>query len=396
MEHKINSTSKIYIPGHTGMVGSAILRCLQEKGYMNFVLRTIDELDLMRQADVEEFFDRERPEYVIDAAAKVGGIVANNTYRAQFIYENLTIQNNLIHSSYKYGVKKFLFLGSSCIYPKLAPQPLKEEYLLTGELEQTNEPYAIAKIAGIKMCESYARQYGCNFFSVMPTNLFGPNDNYNLETSHVLPALLRKIHFARCLENGDWQTLRHDLNKRPIEGVDSTASEEEILAILGKYGIRFNASMHRGTTAPVTSHQSPVSSHQSPITVTLWGTGNVYREFMHVDDMASACVKILEEFDVQRSAFSVQRSDSYIPSSPHPFIPTSFLNIGVGRDITIRELAELIKSIVGFRGEILWDHSKPDGTPKKLLDVTRLFDTGFRPKYTLEEGIRSVYQGYKR
>jgi len=389
MENKLTASSKIYIPGHTGMVGSAILHCLQEKGYINFVLRKIDELDLMRQADVEEFFDRERPEYVIDAAAKVGGIVANNTYRAQFIYENLTIQNNLIHSSYKYGVKKFLFLGSSCIYPKLAPQPLKEEYLLTGELEQTNEPYAISKIAGIKMCESYARQYGCNFFSVMPTNLFGPNDNYNLETSHVLPALIRKLHLARCLETGDWEAIRKDLDKRPIEGVDGKVSEEEILVLLGKYGISCNASMHRYTAAPVTSHQSPV-------TVTLWGTGNVYREFMHVDDMASACVKILEEFDVQRSAFSVQRSDSYIPSSPHPFIPTSFLNIGVGRDITIRELAELIKSIVGFRGEILWDHSKPDGTPKKLLDVTRLFETGFRPKLSLEEGIRSVYQGYKR
>ena len=401
----MNLSSKIYIPGHTGMVGSAILRCLQEKGYTKFLLRTIEELDLMRQADVEDFFKQERPEYVIDAAAKVGGIEANNTYRAQFIYENLTIQNNLIHSSYKYGIKKLLFLGSSCIYPRLAPQPLKEEYLLTGELEPTNEPYAIAKIAGIKMCESYNRQYGCNFFSVMPTNLFGPNDNYNLETSHVLPALLRKIHLARCLEINDWKAIRHDLDKRPIEGITGSASEEEIIGMLDKYGIELNAEMQECRNAGMKNSAESQSNHftispfhqftRSPVTVTLWGTGNVYREFMHVDDMASACVKILEDYDVSGFRFQVSGSevdDSHLTSHDSP---PSFLNIGTGVDSTIRELAELIRSIVGFQGKIEWDATKPDGTPKKLLDVSRLKETGFVPAYTLEEGIRRVYEGYK-
>jgi GDP-L-fucose synthase len=359
--------SRIYIAGHTGMVGSAIHRRLVAKGYTNFTLRTIDELDLTRQKDVGDFFDTERPEYVILAAAKVGGIMANNTYRAQFIYENLQIQNNIIHQSYVNGVKKLLFLGSSCIYPKDCPQPIREEYLLTGLLEQTNEPYAIAKIAGIKMCENYYRQYGCNFISVMPTNLYGPNDNYNLGTSHVLPALIRKIHLCKCLETLDWQSIRKDLTKHPIEGIDGKSSEEEILNILTKYGIR-----------------NPVSVGD-PVSITLWGTGQVFREFMHVDDMAAACVKVMEELNM---------SDLITQQASH----IMFLNIGTGVDQTIQELAMIIKKIIGFKGEIGFDPAKADGTYKKLLDISRLKALGFTPSYTLKQGIKQVYgkySGYK-
>ena len=359
-----------YIAGHTGMVGSAIHRRLIEKGYANFVLRRVDELDLTRQQDVEAFFESVHPEYVILAAAKVGGILANNTFRAQFIYENLQIQNNIIHQSYLTGVKKLLFLGSSCIYPKDCPQPIKEEYLLTGLLEQTNEPYAIAKIAGIKMCESYYRQYGCNFISVMPTNLYGPNDNYNLETSHVLPALIRKIHLGKCLENADFEAIRRDLDKRPIEGIKGESSEEEIINILSKYGI---------------SIDHTVTRHASRVTVTLWGTGQVSREFMHVDDMASVCVKIMEELNIEDL---VTRHASPVTES------VTFLNIGTGLDQTIAELAMLIKNVIGFNGEISFDPSKSDGTHKKLLDVSRLKALGFKPEYTLEEGIKKVYQSY--
>jgi len=312
----MNKDSKIYIAGHLGMVGSAILRNLQGKGYHNFIFRTLDELDLTRQAEVEAFFDSVRPGYVIDAAAKVGGIIANNTYRAQFIYENLMIQNNIIHSSYKYGVKKMLFLGSSCIYPKLAPQPLKEEYLLTGELEPTNEPYAIAKIAGIKLCENYYRQYGCNFISVMPTNLYGPNDNFNLQTSHVLPALIRKFHEAK-------------LNNTPF--------------------------------------------------VELWGTGAPMREFMHVDDMAAACIHLLETLDAE---------------TLYEKLGQTHVNIGTGVEISIANLAAKVAEIVGFTGEIRYDLSKPDGTPRKLMDVSLLEKLGFRHSISLESGIRAVYQWY--
>ena len=381
----MNKNSKIYIAGHTGLVGSAIQRRLIEKGYSNFVLRRMDELDLTRQQDVEQFFESERPEYVILAAAKVGGILANNIFRAQFIYENLQIQNNIIHQSYVTGVKKLLFLGSSCIYPKDCPQPIKEEYLLTGLLEQTNEPYAIAKIAGIKMCESYYRQYGCNFISVMPTNLYGPNDNYNLETSHVLPALIRKIHLGKCLENADFEAIRRDLDKRPIEGINENSSEEEIVNILSKYGISIDHT--------VTRHASPVTPssgtrHASRVTVTLWGTGQVFREFMHVDDMASACVKVMEELDIEDL---VTRHASPVTSSASR---VTFLNIGTGLDQTIADLSILIKKVIGFQGEIAFDPSKADGTYKKLLDVSRLKALGFEPKYTLEEGIRQVYQSY--
>jgi len=387
----LNKNSKIYIAGHTGMVGSAIHRRLMDQGYPNFVFRKVEELDLTRQQDVEQFFESERPEFVILAAAKVGGILANNTFRAQFIYENLQIQNNIIHQSYVTGVEKLLFLGSSCIYPEDCPQPIKEEYLLTGLLEQTNEPYAIAKIAGIKMCESYYRQYGCNFISVMPTNLYGPNDNYNLETSHVLPALIRKIHLGKCLENGDWSAIRKDLEKRPIEGINGNSTEEQIECILSKYGISIDHTVTRHAS-PVTP--SSVKRHASR--VTLWGTGQVFREFMHVDDMAAACVKIMEDVDIEDL---VTRHASLVtPSVTRHASPVTesvtFLNIGTGLDQTIAELAMLIKNVIGFNGEISFDPSKSDGTHKKLLDVSRLKALGFKPEYTLEEGIKKVYQSY--
>ena len=299
----MNKDAKIYIAGHTGMVGSAIARRLRDLGYSNIIGRTMAELDLTNQQAVAGFFEAEKPEYVVLAAAKVGGIMANNVYRAQFIYENLMIEANIIHQSYRNKVKKLLFLGSSCIYPKDAPQPMKEEYLLTGELEPTNEPYAIAKIAGIKLCESYYRQYGCNFISVMPTNLYGPNDNYNLETSHVLPAIIRKMHLARCLETNNWNGIRADLNKRPIEGIDGTSADAEILRVLAKYGICLDKAINQeyAGTAQSNRHSSLVIRHSPklhPVTLTLWGTGQVYREFLHVDDMASASVKVLEYLDV--------------------------------------------------------------------------------------------------
>ena len=303
--------SKIYVAGHRGLVGSAIKRRLESDGYNNLVLRTHTELDLTNQQAVNGFFELERPDHVFLAAAKVGGIMANSTYPADFIYENLMIEANVIHAAHTYGVKKLLFLGSSCIYPKHAPQPLKEEYLLTGELECTNEAYAIAKIAGIKMCKHYNEQYGANFMSVMPTNLYGPNDNFDLETSHVLPALIRKFHEAKV------------------------NSEPEVV---------------------------------------VWGTGSPRREFLHVDDMADACVYLMQDFN----AVDVGE----------------FVNIGVGEDITIRELAELICDVVGFEGEIRYDRSKPDGTPQKLLDVSRMTGLGWRAKVSLRDGIEGVYGWY--
>lgn len=297
--------SKIYIAGHRGMVGSAILRRLQRDGFSNFVFRTSKELDLRNQQAVADFFAKEKPEFVFMAAAKVGGILANNTYRAEFLYDNLMIQSNVIENSYHNGVKKLLFLGSSCIYPKLAPQPLKEDYLLTGLLEQTNEPYAIAKIAGIKMCDAYRSQYGCNFISVMPTNLYGPNDNYDLNNSHVLPALLRKFHEAKI-------------------------------------------------------HNKPE--------VTVWGSGTPRREFLHADDMADACVYLMKTYN-----------------------EAGLINIGVGDDVSIKELAEMIKEITAYPGNIVFDSSKPDGTPRKLMDVTKLNSFGWKASIGLKEGITSVY-----
>ncbi len=305
----INKFSKIYIAGHRGMVGSSILRILKKEGYNNIILKTSSELDLRNQQKVADFFEFEKPEYVFLAAAKVGGIIANNTLRAEFIHDNLVIQNNIIHQSYLNGVKKLLFLGSSCIYPKFAPQPLKEDYLLSGELEYTNEPYAIAKIAGIKMCDAYRDQYGCNFISVMPTNLYGPNDNYDLNNSHVLPALIRKIVTAK-----------------------KNNSE----------------------------------------TITIWGTGNPKREFLHADDLAEACYFLMKNYD-----------------------EPGLINIGTGEDISILDLAKLIKKIIGFEGEIITDISKPDGTPRKLMDVSKINSLGWKAKIGLEEGIIKVIEEIK-
>jgi len=303
-------SSKIYIAGHRGMVGSAILRNLQKKGYTNFVTRDSASLDLRDQQAVDAFFANEQPEYIFLAAAKVGGIHANNIYRADFLYENLMIQNNVIHSAYKYKAKKLMFLGSSCIYPKLAPQPLKEEYLLSGYLEETNEPYAIAKIAGIKLCESYRRQYGCNFISVMPTNLYGPNDSYNLNNSHVLPALIRKFHEAK------------------EQGLNS---------------------------------------------VEMWGTGSPLREFLHADDLGDACVYLMLNYSGEQH-----------------------VNIGTGTDISIKDLALVIRKIVGFEGDITHDLSKPDGTPRKLMDVRFLHSLGWKHRIQLEDGITSVYEDFRK
>lgn len=358
--------SKIYIAGHRGMVGSAIHRNLSARGYNNFILRTFGELDLSLQQDVDRFFEKERPDYVILAAAKVGGIVANNTYRAEFIYENLMIQNNIIHAAWKHGVKKLLFLGSSCIYPKEAPQPMKEESLLTGPLEITNEPYAIAKIAGIKMCENYFRQYGCNFISVMPTNLFGPNDNYDLEKSHVLPALIRKMHLGKSLGEGNLDAVREDLDRNPVGEVNGKSSERAILDVLSKFGISRNASSD--------------GEGLNNVDITLWGTGKVYREFLHVDDMAAACVYMMEEVDAE-TLYNVLKQ--------------THINTGTGEDITIKDLAEVVREIVGFKGVIRWDSSKPDGTPKKQLDVSLLHKLGWMHNIALNDGIAGVYQVYQ-
>ncbi|RDU68657.1 GDP-L-fucose synthase [Helicobacter cholecystus] len=331
--------SKIFIAGHRGLVGSAIYQELQERGYTNLFVRTHSELDLSDQAKVDEFFSQEKFDYVFLCAAKVGGIYANNIYRADFIYQNLAIQNAVIHSAYKYGVKKLLFLGSSCIYPKNAPQPMRENALLSSELEYTNEPYAIAKIAGLKMCESYNLQYGTNFLSVMPTNLYGENDNFDLQNSHVLPALLKKIHLAKLLSEG-----RNDEVKREVGDLD----------LLQKHHI---------------------SSEQ----VVLWGSGNPRREFLHSKDMARACVYIMQNIDFKDLCEGNEIRNTHI-------------NIGYGEDITIADLALMIKEIVGYRGEIVFDHSKLDGTMQKLLDTSKLTSLGWKPSIPLKEGIKEVYQ----
>lgn len=377
--------SKIYIAGHKGMVGSAIGRSLSALGYNNFVYTPFPPYDLTDQKIVGEFFEKEKPEYVFLAAAKVGGIMSNNTYRAQFLYENLMIQNNIIHQSYVHGVKKLLFLGSSCIYPGNCPQPIKEEYLLTGELEYTNEPYAIAKISGIKMCESYNIQYGTNFISVMPTNLYGPNDNYNLETSHVLPALIRKMHLGKCLEQNDWVSIRKDLKKYPIEGVNDTFSESDILEKLVKYGIHISQDSshltpHTSLLTPPSSHRTPHASN--PVSITLWGTGSPYREFLYVDDLADACVFLMLKVDFK---------DLAVKGKP---VLNTHINIGTGKDLTIKDLAIMIKSIVGFDGQLEWDSSKPDGTYRKLLDVSKINKLGWKEKLNLEDGIKMIYDKY--
>jgi GDP-L-fucose synthase len=356
----MDKTGKIYIAGHNGMVGSSILKLLKSKGFQNIIFKSKKDLDLTKQNEVDDFFRMEQPNYVILAAAKVGGIIANNTYRAEFIYENLMIQNNIIHSAYKYNVKKLLFLGSSCIYPKNAPQPLKEEYLLTGALEQTNEPYAIAKIAGIKMCENYFEQYQCNFISVMPTNLYGPNDNYDLEKSHVLPALIRKFYIAKNIETNNWDAIKKDLNKYPIEGINGDYSEKTILDTLSKYGIK---------------------KLKSQVEISLWGSGNVHREFLHVDDMADASVFIMENIDA---------------SQIYQDLKVSHINIGSGIELSISELANLIKSIIGFSGIVTWDSSKPDGTKKKLLNTNIINSMNWKPNISLAEGIKNVFHNYQK
>ena len=351
--------SKIYVAGHKGLVGSSIVKHLSEKGYKNLVVRTHAELDLINQDEVKIFFEKEQPEYVILAAAKVGGIVANNTYRADFIYENLMIQNNVIHQSYLSRVRKLLFLGSTCIYPKNAPQPIQEDSLLSSELEYTNEPYAIAKIAGIKMCESYNLQYETNFISLMPTNLYGPNDNFDLERSHVLPALMRKIHLAKSLVDNNWEAIRADLYKNPIEGVTASASEAEILSIFLKYGI---------------------SRHK----VEIWGSGKPKREFLWSEDMASACVFLLENIDFKDF---YHHNENLEPRNMH-------INIGTGVDISIKELAEQIKNCVGYSGDFSFNVSKPDGTMKKLTDVSKLHQLGWKHSVTIKEGIEKLYSWY--
>jgi GDP-L-fucose synthase len=364
----MDKNSKIYVAGHKGLVGSAIHRKLKEKGYTNFVLKTLDELDLTNQSETKRFFEKEKPEYVFLAAAKVGGIIANYNYRAEFIYDNLMIQNNIIHNSYLTGVKKLLFLGSTCIYPKEASQPMKESELLTSALEYTNEPYAIAKIAGIKTCESYNLQYGTNYIAVMPTNLYGLNDNFDLEKSHVLPAIIRKTLLGSYLENRNWEAIRKDLNQRPIEGIDGSVSEQKILEILAKYGISSNPS----------------------VSVEIWGTGTPRREFLWSDDLADACVFVMENVD-----FGDVAKDS-VESQGVKEIRNTHINIGTGIDLTIAELANKVKEIVGFRGDFYFNKNKPDGTMQKLIDVTKIHSLGWHHKVSLDAGIKKLVDWYLR
>ena len=351
-------TTKIYVAGHRGLVGSAIWNNLLQRGYTNLIGRTHQELDLLDGVAVRRFFDEEKPEAVVLAAAHVGGIMANLQYRADFIYENLQIQQNVIGESFRHGVKKLLFLGSTCIYPREAPQPMKEDCLLTSPLEYTNEPYAIAKIAGLKMCESFNLQYGTNYIAVMPTNLYGPNDNFHLENSHVLPAMIRKIHLAKCLNTHDWEAVRKDLNLRPVEGVNGEADEAAITNVLAKYGIE--------------------SDH-----VTLWGTGQPMREFLWSEEMADASVHVLLNVDFK---------DTYEPGCKE--IRNCHINVGTGKEISIHDVAMLIQREIGFAGEIRWDSTKPDGTLRKLTDVTKLHQLGWHHKVEIDEGVHRLYEWY--
>ena len=356
----LSKDSKIYVAGHHGLVGSAIWNNLKSRGYNNLIGKSHKELDLLDPVAVKKFFDEEKPDAVVLAAAHVGGIMANLQYRADFIYQNLQIQQNVIGESYRHGVKKLLFLGSTCIYPRMAQQPMKEEALLTSELEYTNEPYAIAKIAGLKMCESFSIQYGCNYIAVMPTNLYGPNDNFHLENSHVLPAMIRKVHLAKCLNEGDWDAVRKDINRRPVEGVNGSNTNEESLEKLAKFGIR-------------------------PESVTLWGTGSPMREFLWSEEMADASVHVLLNVDFK---------DTYEPGQKE--IRNCHINVGTGKEVTIREAAEKIIKEIGFKGELRWDSSKPDGTPRKLTDVTKLHNLGWHHKVEIDEGIHRLYEWYKQ
>ena len=354
----LSKDTKIYVAGHHGLVGSAIWDNLRQRGFENLVGRSHKELDLLDPVAVKAFFDTERPEAVVLAAAHVGGIMANLHYRADFIYQNLQIQQNVIGESYRHGVKKLLFLGSTCIYPRMAPQPMKEEALLTSALEYTNEPYAIAKIAGLKMCESFSLQYGCNYVAVMPTNLYGPNDNFHLENSHVLPAMIRKVYLAKCLNEGNWEAVRKDIDLRPVEGVNGSNSNEEITGELAKFGITAEA-------------------------VTLWGTGSPLREFLWSEEMADASVHVLLNVDFK---------DTYTPGEKE--IRNCHINVGTGKELAIREVAEKIIREIGFRGELRWDASKPDGTPRKLTDVSKLHRLGWHHKVEIDEGIHRLYEWY--
>lgn len=365
----MQKNSKIYVAGHRGLVGSAILKALEKRGYHNVIYRRHSELDLANTQLVKDFFEREKPEYVFLAAAKVGGIIANNTYRADFIYENLMIQNNIIHQSYKNNVKKLLFLGSTCIYPKEAPQPLREDSLLTGPLEYTNEPYAIAKIAGIKMCESYNLQYGTNFISVMPTNLYGPNDNFDLKKSHVLPALLRKIHLGKALQTKNWDAIKKDLKKYPIKDIDENSTKDEILNALNSKGIILK---------------------NAEVSIEIWGSGSPIREFLWSEDMAEACVYIMKNTDFNDI---LQLSGSETKTGKAE-VRNTHVNIGTGKEISIKELAYKIKEVVGFNGQLFFNSEKPDGTLRKLTDCSKLHKLGWQHKVSLDTGLNKMYNWY--
>ena len=353
----MNENSKIYVAGHKGLVGSAIWKRLQSKGYTNLVGRTHSELDLMDSISVKEFFDLEQPRYVIFAAAYVGGIIANNTYRADFIYRNLQMQNNIIIESYRHKVKKLLFLGSTCIYPKDCPQPINEEYLLTSPLEYTNEPYAIAKIAGLKMCESFNIQFGTNFVAVMPTNLYGPNDNFDLEESHVIPAMIRKIHLAKCLQENNWSGIKRDLTRRIFDDLDGKSTLENSINTFNKYGI--------------------YSTH-----LELWGTGKPLRDFLWSEDMADACLFVMNKINFHDMAQGKKE------------IRNCHINIGTGEEISIKNLAQLIAEVIGYKGRIKFNSQQPDGTMRKLTDTSKLASLGWHHQVRLEEGINRLYQWY--
>ena len=354
----MDKNTKIYVAGHRGLVGSAIWNNLQGRGYTNLVGRSHKELDLLDGAAVKQFFDEEQPDAVVLAAAHVGGIMANLQYRADFIYQNLQIQQNVIGESFRHNVQKLLFLGSTCIYPRDAAQPMKEDALLTSPLEYTNEPYAIAKIAGLKMCESFNLQYGTNYIAMMPTNLYGPNDNFHLENSHVLPAMIRKIHLAKCLNEGDWKAVRRDLDLRPVEGVSGSNSDTEILDKLAKFGI-------------------------TPESVILWGTGTPMREFLWSEEMADASVHVLLNVDFK---------DTYREGNKD--IRNCHINVGTGKEVSIREVAGMIMKEVQFKGDLRWDSSKPDGTMRKLTDVSKLHSLGWHHKIEIDEGIERLYEWY--
>ena len=384
----LSKDSKIYVAGHRGLVGSAIWNNLQQRGYTNLVGRTHSELDLTDQVAVRQFFDKECPDAVVLAAAFVGGIMANSLYRADFIMQNMKMQCNVISESYAHGVKKLLFLGSTCIYPKNAPQPMKEDCLLTSPLEYTNEEYAIAKIAGLKMCESYNLQYGTNYIAVMPTNLYGPNDNFHLENSHVMPAMMRKVYLAKLIHDGDWEAIQRDLNKRPVEGVDGTAAHSDILNVLAHYGIYDNR-------------------------VVLWGTGTPLREFLWSEDMADASVHVLlnvnfsDIIGIEKYSSvhygtttdgAVDRNHSTGRGGAIPQlgeIRNCHINVGTGKELTIRQLSALVVKTVGFTGTVEFDSSKPDGTMRKLIDVTKLHTLGWTHKVEIEDGVERLFNWYR-